>query len=97
MLERFPGVLKRGCTSPTNLLKLLLPILAGCRSRLIDDDELNIGCGSVLRILFAVQGEVCADIAETRDPRPPFAKARMVKAHRFADDRDQASAFFQSS
>jgi len=52
-------------------------------------NELNIGCGSVLRILSAVQGEVCADIAETRDPLPPFVKARMVKAHRFADDRDQ--------
>ena len=70
---------------------------AGRCSGLINDEDLHVGRGSVFRILFAVEGEVCADIAETSDPLPPFAKARMVKAHRFADNRDQASAVFQSS
>src|SRR6266545_316380 len=96
MSERRPGFLKGGGASPTNLLELFLPSRSGCCSGLINDEDLNVRRGSVFRILFAVEGEVCADIAETSDPLPPFAKARMVKAHRLADDRNQASAVLQS-
>lgn len=70
-------------------------IRSGCRSCLVNDEDLNVRRCSVFRILFTVECEVCADIAETSYPLPPFAKARMVKAHRFADNRNQTSIFFQ--
>src|SRR5437867_13040812 len=97
MVERFPGFLKALGCSPMNVFKLFLPVLAGCRSRLINDDNLHVGRGSVFRVLVANERKVRADIAKVSDALPPIAKARVVKAQCFADNRDQASTALQSA
>src|SRR5258708_18748728 len=80
-----------------NALELRLPVLAwGCAS-LINDKDLNVGGGSVFCIFVTTKGEVCANVAEASDALPPFAKVRMVKAHRLANNRDKASSFLESA
>src|ERR1700687_3993140 len=61
------------------------------------ENKAGISGRSGFRIFVAVEGEVRAHVAEQSDPLPPLVKVRVMKAHRFADNRDQACAWLQSA